>query len=603
MKYSKFFIKNFKGINELEINLDKIPSGKIFPLVGLNESGKTTILEAINLFQNRFKEGEEHKMIHKNEQGVFEDEIFVEATLKLDDIDKKIINSELKNQKLEIEKPLEIIKITKKYIFDGVDLKEKGYEEIFDFDLNVKSKRAQNFTNLNSKDNELYEKIKEKIIGLIPKILYFENFIFDFPEKIYLEKLDNSYITKTETQEEYRNISQDILSSINIKYNLQKHILNRIKSTNESGKQALKQILNEMAQKLNSTIVKSWQDIFPTSSPKSLEIIYDKDEDGCYLQFKIKEGASFDINEMSLGFRWFFGFLLFTEFRKKRKGEDGEYLFLFDEPASNLHPKSQKKLLKLFDKLTTHSKIIYSTHSHYLLNPKFLLSSFVVKDEGIKEKDSGNIDLENYKQDIKAEYYKTFIGNSKNQETHFQPILNCLDYIKNPFTPSQKIVFVEGKYDYYTFKWIKELLSLNLDFNFYPGGDQKYPKIFREYIANNKKFIVIFDSDKAGKKERKNCIEKVSIELEKIIFTLEDIDSNFIKFQTEKLFPKQERIAIQKLYFPSDENYNKPYFNFAIQQLFIEKKSYPLSDETKENFKKIFEFIKIKLEELENGTN
>ena len=52
MKYVKFKIKNFKWIKgPLEINLTS-PTN-IFPLVWLNESGKTSILEAINYFENR----------------------------------------------------------------------------------------------------------------------------------------------------------------------------------------------------------------------------------------------------------------------------------------------------------------------------------------------------------------------------------------------------------------------------------------------------------------------------------------------------------------------------------------------------------------------
>lgn len=42
MKFIKFTISNFKGIRRLELDLEKHPQGKIFPLVGLNESGKTT---------------------------------------------------------------------------------------------------------------------------------------------------------------------------------------------------------------------------------------------------------------------------------------------------------------------------------------------------------------------------------------------------------------------------------------------------------------------------------------------------------------------------------------------------------------------------------
>ncbi len=50
MKFSKFEIINFKGIEHVIIDLEKSPDANIFTLVGLNESGKTTILEALNFF-------------------------------------------------------------------------------------------------------------------------------------------------------------------------------------------------------------------------------------------------------------------------------------------------------------------------------------------------------------------------------------------------------------------------------------------------------------------------------------------------------------------------------------------------------------------------
>jgi energy-coupling factor transporter ATP-binding protein EcfA2 len=303
-----------------------------------------------------------------------------------------------------------------------------------------------------------------------------------------------------------------------------------------------------------------------------------------------------------LGFRWFFSFLLFTEFRKERRNENGEYLFLFDEPASNLHQASQQKLLEQFEKLTNKSKIIYSTHSHYLLNPKFLLTSFVVIDKGRKERKNGEINLDSHKQDIKIELYKNFVSNSKNEETHFKPILDCLEYIENPFIKTSNVVFLEGKFDYYAFKWIKEILLNNkkYNFSFYPGASvNKYEDIFREYLANNRKFIAVFDSDNEGKKAKKEYLKKISQELERNIFTLNEIKEKFDNFQTENLFHTEaERLRIQKLSFPNIKKYEKGKFNTAIQELFIKNEKFELLATTKKNFEKVFDFIQKKFKNL-----
>lgn len=50
MDYRLFEVTNFRGIQQLKLDLGIYPKSKIFTLVGLNESGKSTILEAINFF-------------------------------------------------------------------------------------------------------------------------------------------------------------------------------------------------------------------------------------------------------------------------------------------------------------------------------------------------------------------------------------------------------------------------------------------------------------------------------------------------------------------------------------------------------------------------
>ena len=87
MRYTSFYIKNYKGIKELTLDLDKKPTSDIYTLVGLNESGKTTILEAISTLSNEPSETEIHKLIPKSKKFNFNDTIEIHATLELDDDD------------------------------------------------------------------------------------------------------------------------------------------------------------------------------------------------------------------------------------------------------------------------------------------------------------------------------------------------------------------------------------------------------------------------------------------------------------------------------------------------------------------------------------
>jgi len=602
MEYTKFEIINFKGIKDLTVDFTKKPTGNIFPLVGLNESGKTTILEAIHFFQDSLEDGKEHTLIHKRDKGGFSGIISVRATLKFNASDKEYINDFISKAGFQLKSPVNFVIISKEYNFtDSVFVKNVNtwsfHLENQEWGLLVKTKQAKKYIGFHAKDNVTWNKlvtdIKQK---LLPKILYFPDFIFKFPEKIYLTKNDNpSYFgEEQDRQEEYGLIVEDILKSINDDYSATS-LSDKLDSGNEGSKESAEQILREMSTKLNSQILTKWKHIFKKSPVKTVAIQHDKDNEGFYLEFSIEEGgAVFKIDERSLGFRWFFGFILFTRFRQIREG-DKETLFLFDEPANNLHQASQQKLLTLFNEISKQSKVIYSTHSHYLLSSKLTLNTLIVNDKGREIEEDYD-----YRQEIKATPYREFCSNSKNETTHFQPILDVLEYVENPFEQNNNIVFFEGKCDYYTFKWIyNTCLKLGYDFNFYPGsGVDKYENIFREYVAHNRNFIAIFDADSAGKNAKRRYIQDITQELEKQVFTLEDINPDFSGFTTEKLFTQNERLGIQKISFSDSTEYEKGKFNTAVQELFIKKEVFELSGKTKDHFSQIFKFIK---GQLENG--
>ena len=601
MKYTKFEINKFKGIDRLELDLVKYPNGKIFPLVGLNESGKTTVLEAVDFFQKDFVENKRHELIHKRDKGNFTGDIETIATLELEKEDQPTIEEFLEQNSLRPENEIQKIILSKKYNYaDGNSSSLTITSAKFEPMLRVKTTGARNYSNL---EESLVEQLASILQKRFPKILYFPDFLFDFPEKIYLETVSNPTWSEKEQirQKEYREILQDILCTINPLYKLETFVSKLRDTANEGKQESASQIKREMETKLNETIVDPWQSIFPNSPRKTIEIITGNDTSGFYLQIKINEGASsFYINERSLGFKWFFGFLLSTEFRKARQTESGEYLFLFDEPANNLHQSSQQKLLALFENLTNRAKIIYSTHSHYLLNSRLILNTFIIKDEGRSTDDEYD-----YRQNIKAIPYANFVAQYPDEETHFKPILDVLEFVENPFTPSGKIVFTEGKFDYYTFKLIEKKFfeAESYDFNFYPGGGVgKYENILREYLGNNRKFIAVFDddgdNDNGGIGAKKKYIDIISQELDKQIFTLNDIDTTFSGFQTENLFTDDEKLEIQRKSFPTSTVYKKSEFNTAIQQLFIDNVVFDLSDETKTKFKEIFDFINRKFSEL-----
>lgn len=90
MKFTHFHIKNFKGIEDIRLDFTAKPQGRVQTLVGLNESGKTTILEALNFLSYKsetldpldlpgYSVKDVHDLIPINRRANFNDSIVIEA--------------------------------------------------------------------------------------------------------------------------------------------------------------------------------------------------------------------------------------------------------------------------------------------------------------------------------------------------------------------------------------------------------------------------------------------------------------------------------------------------------------------------------------------
>ncbi len=591
MKYTKFKIKNFKGIDNIELDLTKIPSPPIFTFVGLNESGKTTILEAISFFRNDQKPEKSFKYIPKKKKSNFNDSICITAHLKLNEDDETKIKSYVESEILfKLTQEIKEIRVTKKYNFEASKFKDIDNQ----WDINLIG-----FKGRGKKEKPIDEEQKNKVINYIkkdimPKVIYYPNFLFDFPSKIYLEPYDN----EEEKQTFYRQILQDILDFLDDGLKLDEHIINRIKESNDENNEALDALLDRMGSEVTKKIFGAWETMFSKKVRK--EIIFHVGQDGekdHYIGVRLKENnEKYRIEELSLGFKWFFTFLLFTEFRKNRNEDPGETLFLLDEPAYNLHSTAQLKLLKTFEKLAEDCKLIYTTHSHHLIEPKWLGGTFIIKNNLLNYEEEE--EFNNNDTDIKIIPYRQFVANNPKDTTYFQPILDRLEYQPSLLEEVPNIAIGEGKSDYYTFKYIKEVMLENEsnDINFYPGnGVDKLENIFRLYLAWGRDFVGVLDSDSAGKRAKKRYVKVIGPDIENNIFTLEEINDGWKNFTTESLFKESEKKEIIKVIFGSG-GYDKIKFNNAIQQLYIDKTKVHLSSETINNFKKIFKFIKGQLQ-------
>ena len=590
MRYKSFYIKNYKGIKELTIDLDRDPKTNIITLVGLNESGKTTILEAISLFSVEPDAAVIHKLIPKSKKFSFTDTIEIHATLQLDEEDEKAVQAFCGSQDFKNIQPIK--EFTQKIVYEFKDSEYKEEDSGWEYEFSLNGlKRKKQYNRTYNPETPEFEAIQKFICSnLLPPIIYYPNFLFDFPIRIYLEEST----TEDKEQKTYRAVLNDIMDTFNEGLNIQDHIIKRLRNPSEGINEALESTIDRMSVQITKVVFTAWGQLFDSNGKEiRLKPAIDPATNLAYLEVKLKEGTEqFQISERSLGFKWFFTFLLFTEFRKNRLSDKGEILFLLDEPASNLHSTAQKNLLITFEQLVSKCKMIYTTHSHHLINPKWLSGAYIVKNKAIDYEKEFNALTENT--DVEATIYKQFVVNHPEQRTYFQPILDAIEYSPSNLEEVPNIILTEGKNDYYTFKYLNEIIFQNefQHIKLYPGnGADRNNQIIATYLAWGRDFTILLDGDKAGEDAKKRYIKEFGVIVEGKIITLKDVDPLY-NYATEKLFTEAELLSIVQTFDPLATAFDKSKFNTALQNLFIQEQVVELSDETKTKFRNLFEFIK-----------
>jgi len=609
MRFTKFTIHNFKGIKHAELNLNQFGQGKVFTLVGLNESGKTTILEAINsfspdlsteqIFQNDvFRRIEKKDLVPKHQKDNFTGEVKIEAHLEFAPEDRDNIKNYFKREHdliIDLERLKPILKVTKHFTFKNSDYVEQG--SWWTIDLFVKTNRQKYFRELTAKD-DVWQTSVQYIRSMIPSICYFPTFLFEFPERVYLSQTPEQYEPQNEY---YKQIIQDVLDSLDRGLTIEEHIVKRVGKIEEGEtwsifkffqsdrKEQIDAVMSHLGSQITKSVFTRWNEIFGSKFRKNIKIEWNVDgeqqDPPIYLSFSVQDGTStYSIAERSLGFRWFFCFLLFTQFRTSRRGSGT--LFLLDEPASNLHATAQHQLLESFGAVTEgNNSLIYSTHSHYMINPQWLEGAFIVQNGAI-EYDEELQDMQEYhfhETSIKVTPYRSFVGQSPNKSTYYQPILDALDYKPNILEHHSNTVMVEGKGDFYVFTYFKDVILENKsNLQFLPSsGASGLGSLISLYLGWGYKFKILLDDDFAGIKARKRYMKDWYLD-DTVVETLGSINSNLADKKLEDMITPEGIDIIKKDL--NIDDISKSHLVRFFQDKFARKEKIEFDDGTKNNF-------------------
>lgn len=368
-------------------------------LVGLNESGKTSALEAVaksNYFDDdvAFKFSLTHDYPRKEKKKLEKSGVDPEAvtcTYSLSDEFLENVNSALGIPAFKTK----AITVTKKYgggrTFGGISIDQNTVLKSVHKSLpklleNAKTQAEVDRVKESTEDEDIkdaidtvrpfYENkwdwdhaISEYVARVwvsahLPKFLYYDEY-YTLPSRISIEKLQSSQLESEELKTAKALFE---LSDINVD--------ELIKSDD----------FEDFKAELEATEATITEELFQYwSTNRNLEIQFDIDKIEQQINAQQKRivehvldirvrntraKVSLPLKNRSKGFNWFFSFLVW--FKKVQEDRTSKYIILLDEPGLNLHAAAQKDLLEFLESLTTDYQIIYTTHSPFMVDPEHL---------------------------------------------------------------------------------------------------------------------------------------------------------------------------------------------------------------------------------------
>jgi predicted ATP-dependent endonuclease of OLD family len=493
MYYISFKISKYRAIEDLEIKLEN----KLIPLIGVNECGKTTILQAIYSFDsaNDNEYGGSHINSVRNLYETVNHDSIVSAKISLKSkeivrIFQSIAESE-KNEEIEYKEDEEAFNL------DDLDASLKTLlspekELVIEIERNISKKTyATEWNLLNCLNNNTVKNLFcDLILRELPYILYNDDFMDRPPAELPIPNIKPQQITG------WLAIYERLFVSTDPNYSLFKVI-------HETDQRLRDSIISDVEEKLNTTLTAAWKS-FSTDSNNFITVslrINDTAEKSLQINIVEKlDGKSryFKILDRSKGFIWHYNFIMKTQFNPKIVGKVEDTIFLLDEPGSYLHSSAQEKLCrKLAEISKSFGIVIYCTHSHHLLDPNTIPIKNIIIVEKNKSKKISTTALPLYK--------------SKSEKTSaLQPIYEALNVpFYEIFSDKSTLVLVEGINDKYA---IELFCSLPKTHRILPGTSaDSIIKNIQYLIAYDKNFIALWDNDAEGNKSKKRAQKSLDL--------------------------------------------------------------------------------------------
>lgn len=372
MKLISIEIQNYRSIDKLEITVEEINNSNTFALIGINESGKSSILKGINLLVA----GE---LSFPLDFSCSTNEVTIRLKYSLG---KKDIDSYLKWLSSKLKVPNEIIS---KLIFDEVVVEtayqaDEEMEAIYSDYLNFKQTTFPEFTledDIPAKKESL--DLVSTDFDIVEYLSTQETYFWDLAHDVLFWEASSKYlITEDIPLEAFALKPIDTSIPLSNCFRMAKFDLKKLDKIIDNLKIPAN-ILN-LENQLSDAVTKHINKVWPEHEVAIKFKINDKkislliEDDGVPYNAKTT-------GQRSDGFRQFISFLL-TISAESSENELTNHILLLDEPETHLHPQAQLNLLKELIKITSNSNnnlVFFATHSNFMMDKEYINRCFKVQ--------------------------------------------------------------------------------------------------------------------------------------------------------------------------------------------------------------------------------
>ncbi len=320
MLYSEFHIKNFKGIKDLQFNFGGSTS-RVHTLVGLNESGKTTVLEAIDAFSMSEEDlgadevsgrasRDEHSLIPVSRRANFTGEVEIAVSIELTERDVIELTSLLKKRAYTLSNISKSFQIRDVYSYRDSKFESRTAWWTGFTGTGRTSGQRKDHAFTKAQAPLAWTEATKFVRAKAPAVWYFPNFLFDFPERIFLEAQEG----ESATDAFYRSILQDMLDLLGNDTNVETHLRDRAVSGESADRTSLDNLVLAMGRHMGALVFDAWRTTLRRQTAMGLDLRVGYGEPEApdpanrrpYVEFRIvDQDGYFSVAERSLGFRWF----------------------------------------------------------------------------------------------------------------------------------------------------------------------------------------------------------------------------------------------------------------------------------------------------------